>query len=93
VAVGGVFAGIRSACVARGELDRSTALVRVLDSLRGFQRLAAFGGRALKRLEPRLGDEIGMRRDGPLREGYFLGGFGALFADEGHAHRSLLQTD
>ena len=34
-----------------------------------------------------------MRRDRPLRQRYFLGGFGALFADEGHAHVSLLQTD
>jgi hypothetical protein len=34
-----------------------------------------------------------MRRDWPLRQDYFLGGFGALFADEGYSHVSLLQTD
>jgi hypothetical protein len=41
--------------VPRGELKRPASLVRVLDPLRGLQRFAAFGRRALKRFQARFG--------------------------------------
>ena len=51
----------------RRELQCAPTLVRILNSLRRLQHLAAFGRRTLKRFQARLGDEIRMRRDRAAR--------------------------
>ena len=60
--------------IPRGQFQSATARVGVLDRLRRFERLLAFGEGLLQRTEAGLGHKVGMRGNRPRRQAHLLCG-------------------